>query len=187
MDMMDEITIRAARPGDARSIARLDVETWRTTYAGILSAPFLVGLSAQRREIGWAAVIEREPRDVRVAVNEEGRILGFGSCGRCRGEPEFTGEVFTLYVAPDWQNQGIGRRVLLALFARLVDQGCGSAIIWVLRDNPGRFFYQRLGGQEVQRKMFAVGGKRIEASGYGWRDLPSFLGTKAEADRGPEP
>ena len=187
METMDEITIRPARPGDARSIARLDVETWRTTYAGILSTPFLVGLSTQRREIGWAAVIEREPRDVRVAVNEEGRILGFGSCGRCRGEPEFTGEVFTLYVAPDWQNQGIGRRILLALFARLVDQGCGSAIIWVLRDNPGRFFYQRLGGQQVQRKMFAVGGKRIEASGYGWRDLPSFLGTKAQADRSPEP
>ena len=187
METMDEIAIRPARPGDARSIARLDVETWRTTYAGILSTPFLVGLSTQRREVGWTAVIEREPRDVRVAVGEEGRILGFGSCGRCRGEPEFTGEVFTLYVAPDWQNQGIGRRLLLALFARLVDQGCGSAIIWVLRDNPGRFFYQRLGGQEVQRKMFAVGGKRIEASGYGWRDLPGFLGAKAAADRSPEP
>jgi ribosomal protein S18 acetylase RimI-like enzyme len=184
---MDEITIRAGRPGDARGIARLDVETWRATYAGILSSPFLVGLSTQRRELGWATVIEREPRDVRVAVNEDGHILGFGSCGRCRGEPEFAGEVFTLYVAPDWQNQGIGRRLLLALFARLVDQGCGSAIIWVLRDNPGRFFYQRLGGREVQRKLFAVGGKKVEASGYAWRDLPGFLATKAGAEDPPEP
>jgi len=107
---MDEITIRSGRPGDARGIARLDVETWRATYAGILAAPFLVGLSTQRRELGWATVIEREPHDVRVAVNQDGHILGFGSCGRCRGEPEFAGEVFTLYVAPDWQNQGIGRR-----------------------------------------------------------------------------
>jgi ribosomal protein S18 acetylase RimI-like enzyme len=184
---MDEIAIRPARPGDARSIARLDVETWRATYAGILSGPFLVGLSTQRREVGWAAVIDREPRDVRVAVDPDGRILGFGSCGRCRGEPEFTGEVFTLYVAPDWQNQGIGRRLLLALFVRLVDQGCGSAIIWVLRDNPGRFFYHRLGGKEVQRKTFVVGGKRIEATGFGWRDLRGFLETTAQADGQPEP
>jgi len=58
---MDEITIRSGRPGDARGIARLDVETWRATYAGILAAPFLVGLSMQRRELGWATVIEREP------------------------------------------------------------------------------------------------------------------------------
>ena len=123
---MDEITIRSGRPGDARGIARLDVETWRATYAGILAAPFLVGLSMQRRELGWATVIEREPHDVRVAVNQDGHILGFGSCGRCRGEPEFAGEVFTLYVAPDWQNQGIGRRLLLALFERLVDPLLGG-------------------------------------------------------------
>jgi ribosomal protein S18 acetylase RimI-like enzyme len=185
--MMDDIAIRPARSSDARSIARLDVETWRVAYAGILSAPFLVGLSTRRREVGWATVIDREPRDVRVAVDSEGRIVGFGSCGRCRGEPEFAGEVFTLYVAPDWQDQGIGRRLLLALFARLVDQGCGSAIIWVLRNNPGRFFYQRLGGKEVQRKIFVVGGERTEATGYGWRDLPRFLETTAEADRRPEP
>jgi ribosomal protein S18 acetylase RimI-like enzyme len=184
---MSEIAIRAARPGDARRIARLDVETWRSTYAGLLTTPFLVGLSAQRRELGWAAVIQREPRDVRVAVDDDGNILGFGSCGRNRGEPEFAGEVFTLYVAPDWQNQGIGRLLLLALFERLVAQGCGSAIIWVLRDNPSRFFYQRLGGREVKHRAFVVGGKRIEAAGYAWRDLPRFLETAARADGAPEP
>ena len=184
---MTEIAIRAARPGDARHIARLDVETWRATYAGILTTPFLIGLSAKRREIGWGAVIEREPRDVRVAVDDDGEILGFGSCGRVRNDAEFTGEVFTLYVAPDWQNHGIGRRLLLALFERLVNQGCRSAIIWVLRENPGRFFYQRLGGREVRHKLFAVGGKKIEAAGYAWRDLPRYLETAARADGAPEP
>lgn len=183
---MDEITIRPARPGDARRIARLDVETWRAAYAGILTTPFLVGLSAQRRELGWATVIEREPRDVRVAVDSDGNILGFGSCGRCRGEREFAGEVFTLYVAPDWQNQGIGRLLLNSLFERLVQQGCGSAIIWVLRDNPGRFFYHRLGGREVQHKVFTVGGKRIDAAGFAWRDLRHYLETAARVDRQPE-
>ncbi len=184
---MDEIRIRNARPGDAKRIARLDVETWRATYAGMLTTPFLVGLSTQRREVGWATVIEREPRDVQVAVNSDGDILAFGSCGRTRRDAEFAGEVFTLYVAPDWQNQGIGRLLLLALFERLVAQGCGSAIIWVLRDNPGRFFYRRLGGHEVQHRNFVVGGKKIEAAGYAWRDLPSYLEAATRADRAPGP
>jgi ribosomal protein S18 acetylase RimI-like enzyme len=184
---MDEITIRAARPGDARSIARLDVETWRATYAGILAAPYLVGLSAERRQQGWANVIAREPRDVRVAVDADGNILGFGSCGSSRGEPGFAGEVFTLYVAPDWQNRGIGRRLLLALFARLVAQGHRSAIIWVLRQNPGRFFYHRLGGSQARQKMLPFAGTRVDAAGYGWRDLPGFLATVEGADRKPEP
>lgn len=178
--------IRAARPGDARRIARLDVETWRAAYAGILATPFLVGLSAQRREVGWAAVIEREPRDVRVAVDADGEIVGFGSCGRNRDTAGHTGEVFTLYVAPDWQNRGIGRALLLGLFERLVAQGCGSAIIWVLRDNPGRFFYRHLGGREIRHKHFVVGGKGIEAAGYAWPDLPRYLET-ARADGHPEP
>lgn len=184
---MSEITIRIARPGDARRIAHLDVETWRAAYAGILATSFLVGLSARRRELGWATVIEREPRDVRVAIDSDGNIQGFGSCGRSRAGAPFAGEVFTLYVAPDWQNQGIGRLLLIALFERLVAQGCGSAIIWVLRDNPGRFFYQRLGGREVQHKLFTVGGKRIEAAGYVWHDLPRFLETAARAEDQPEP
>src|SRR5262245_20784970 len=101
---MRDITIRPARPGDARGIARLDVETWRTTYAGMLSTAYLVGLSERRRELGWRGVILREPRDVRVAVDVTQTIRGFGSCGPNRGDRLFTGEVFTLYVAPDWQN-----------------------------------------------------------------------------------
>ena len=82
MAVMSEITIRPARPGDGRGIARLDVETWRATYAGVLSTAYLVGLSERRREAGWRGVILREPRDVRVAVGSNGAILGFGSCGR---------------------------------------------------------------------------------------------------------
>src|SRR5262249_25599033 len=140
---MEGITIRTARTADAKRIARLDVDTWRATYAGILTTPFLVGLSARRREVGWATVIEREPRDVHVAVDSDGHIQGFGSGGRCRGQPGFAGEIFTLYIAPDWQNQGIGRALLTALFERLVQQGCGSALIWVLRENSARFFYER--------------------------------------------
>jgi ribosomal protein S18 acetylase RimI-like enzyme len=183
---MDAIAIRPARPGDARSIARLDVETWQAAYAGILTTPYLVGLSTDRRERGWAEVIRRAPRDVRIAVDSDGVVRGFGSCGACRDEPNFTGEVYTLYVAPDWQNQGIGRRLLLALFTRLVDQGHRSAVVWVLRDNPARFFYQRLGGRETRRKTLPVGGASIAATGYGWTDLPLFLSAIARGQRQPE-
>src|SRR5215831_9215461 len=183
---MDAIMIRPARPSDALGIARLDVETWRTTYAGVLSTSYLVGLSERRREAGWRGVIMREPRDVRVAVDATGAIRGFGSCGPNRGDRAFTGEVFTLYVDPDWQNQGIGRRLLIALFRRLVATGRHSAILWVLRDNPARFFYERVGAQQVSGRLLAVGGSNIGATAYGWRDLPGFLAAVSSEDREPE-
>jgi ribosomal protein S18 acetylase RimI-like enzyme len=172
---MDEMTVRLARPTDARAIARLDVETWRTTYAGVLSPNYLVGLSERRREIGWRMAIMREPRDVRVAIDVTGTVVGFGSCGPSRGERHFPGEVFTLYVGPDRQNQGIGRRLLIALFRRLVTSGLDAAIVWVLRENPARFFYERVGGRLVSHKPIPVGGSRVEALAYGWPDLPAYL------------
>jgi ribosomal protein S18 acetylase RimI-like enzyme len=185
MSGVDEITIRPASVRDACGIARLDVETWRASYAGVLSTPYLVGLSEPRREAGWRSVILHEPRDVRVAADAQGAILGFGSCGPSRGERDFAGEVFTLYVGPDWQNRGIGRRLLMALFRRLVATGRRSAIVWVLRDNPSRFFYERLGGRQTARKSLNVGGDWIEALAYRWPDLPAFLAAVSSQDRKP--
>jgi hypothetical protein len=69
------------------------------------------------------------------------------------------------------------------MFARLVSEGHASAVIWVLRENPSRFFYHRLGGKEVRRKLLPFNGTQVAASGYGWRDLPRFLSTAAGADR----
>ena len=187
MSTTDEITIRAGRFADAGPIARLDVETWQATYAGILGTPYLAGLKTGRREIGWKNVLQRDPASVQVAVTGDGEIVGFGSCGKTRGDPEFSAEVFTLYVAPDWQNLGIGRRLLLAMFARLVAQGHCSVVIWVLRENPARFFYQRLGGKEVRQKLLPFNGEKLAASGYGWRDLPGYLATIAGAAGESEP
>jgi ribosomal protein S18 acetylase RimI-like enzyme len=180
---MTETTIRTARLDDAAPVARLDVETWQATYAGILGTPYLAGLSAARREAGWSNLIRRSPLDVKVATNSAGDVVGFGSCGTARGEPDYTGEVFTLYVAPDWQNLGIGRRLLLAIFDRLVSHGHSSVVIWVLRENPARFFYQRLGGKEARRKLIAFNGIEIPALGYGWRDLPGYLSTVARTGK----
>lgn len=180
---MSEIAIRNAQPGDAGAIARLDVETWQATYAGILGTPYLAGLSPARREAGWANVIRRAPREVHVALAADGDIVGFGSCGACRGEPDFTGEIFTLYVAPDWQNCGVGRQLLLAMFAQLAADGHQSAVIWVLRENPARFFYHRLGGKEVRRKLLPFNGAKVAAAGYGWRDLPGYLAAIRARDR----
>jgi ribosomal protein S18 acetylase RimI-like enzyme len=183
VSVMSEVTVRASRLDDAGPIARLDVETWQATYAGILGTAYLAGLSSARRELGWTNLIRRDSASVRVAINNSGGIVGFGSCGACRGEPNFTSEVFTLYVAPDWQNQGIGRRLLLAMFGRLVAQDHSSVVIWVLRENPARFFYQRLGGKEARRKLLPFNGSEVAASAYGWHDLRGYLAANAGADR----
>lgn len=172
--------VRSAIMADAAAIARIDVECWRSAYAGVLPDKFLVGLSEGERRRMWSSYIARHPGDVLVSVAPAGDIQGFGNCGRRRDAGSgFVGEVFTLYVATDWQGAGVGRALLLGLFARLVRSNLGSAAIWVLRDNPARFFYERLGGKLISHRTLQVAGTAVEAVAYGWPDLAAALKSQA--------
>ena len=172
--------VRPAIMTDAGAIARIDVECWRSTYAGVLSDEFLVALSEGDRKRVWSSYIARHPDDMLVSVAPSGDLQGFGSCGRRRDtDLGFAGEVFTLYVATDHQGRGLGRSLLLGLFLRLVRCSMDSAAIWVLRDNPARFFYERLGGKLVSHRKLRVAGVTVEAIAYGWRNLAAVLKTQA--------
>ncbi len=172
--------VRPAIMIDAAAIARIDVECWQSTYAGVLPDRFLVGLSEDDRKRVWASYVSRHPGDMVVSIAPSGEVQGFGNCGRRRDlDSSFAGEVFTLYVATDRQGNGLGRALLLALFARLVRGNMGSASIWVLRDNPARFFYERLGGKLVSHRPLRVAGTTVEAVAYGWPDLAAVLKTQA--------
>src|SRR5882672_12713138 len=76
--------VRPAIMADAAAIARIDVECWQSTYAGVLSDKFLVGLSEADRKRAWSSYIARQPGDMVVSVAPSGNIQGFGSCGRRR-------------------------------------------------------------------------------------------------------
>jgi ribosomal protein S18 acetylase RimI-like enzyme len=176
--------VRPATRADAGEIARIDVETWRMAYPGILPDKVLLELTPARIAAEWAAQLGHRPEDVRVAEWSGAGIVGFGSCGTARlPVAELSGEVNTLYVAPDYQGRGVGRALLLALFRRLVASGHGSGVVWVLRSNPSRFFYERMGGKAVAHRRIAVRGEPIPALAYGWRNLAETVRSGGRALR----
>jgi ribosomal protein S18 acetylase RimI-like enzyme len=177
--------VRAARLADAEAIARIEVETWRTTYAGMLPDRVLLNMSERRQTASWASFLRHRPDDVRIAQTPRGSVTGFGNCGAQRNSAiDFGGEIYTLYVLPDAQGQGTGRALMLALFSRLIASGYGSALAWVVRANPARYFYERHGGTQVMYRPIPVGGQPVEAVAYGWRDLASVIGRHARSGDG---
>jgi ribosomal protein S18 acetylase RimI-like enzyme len=179
------VVVRQARLEDAQAIGRIEIETWRSTYAGILPDRTLLGMSERRQTSSWMSFLRHRPQDVWVAQNAKSELLAFGNCGAQRdGAVSFAGEVYTLYVLPDAQGQGLGRRVLLALFGRLVESGHASGLVWVVRANPARFFYERLGGHQVMHRPIPVGGEPVPAIAYGWSDLKTMLGRHARSGDG---
>jgi ribosomal protein S18 acetylase RimI-like enzyme len=172
--MIETVRLRPAKPSDARAIGRIHVETWRTAYPGMVPDQTLLGMTVDGKASAWRRALSRLPTRevVLVAEDSEAGPVGFASAGPNR-DPRlpFAGEVQTLYVLPDWQNRGIGRQLLLGCFARLVDQGLASAVIWVLADNPSRFFYERLGGRRAGERDERLWGALLHEVAYGWTSL----------------
>ena len=165
---------------DAGGIARVHVETWRTTYAGLVPHDYLLGLKLARQTLGWrrglASMAARET--TLVAETADQAIVGFGSCGPGRrGLPAVRAEIYTLYVDPDWQDRGIGRRLLTELFRWLVERGYEDAALWVLSANPTRYFYEAMGGRQMAVRREAFAGALLDETAYGWSDLPAWLET----------
>jgi ribosomal protein S18 acetylase RimI-like enzyme len=174
------IRIRRARREDAAAIGRVHVETWQATYAGLLPDSMLVAMSDVRQSAWWSRLLAdpREARGIFVADDEEMGVVGFGSSGPVRDPPEGldgtetrVGEVYTLYVEPDFQNQGLGRRLLDALFRQLKADGCDCVVLWMLADNPTRFFYEGMGGQRCGQRIDTLAGRDVEEVAFAWRDL----------------
>src|SRR5262245_23858420 len=166
--------IRDALPADAAAIARVHVDSWRTTYAGLVPDDFLAGLSYERSQKNWSRAFTDPSLNtfLLVAETEPGQVVGFASGGPLReGPPDYQGELYAIYLFQDHQRCGFGRALVAHTASRLLQRGFANMLVWVLADNPGRRFYEALGGQFITEKPFALGGATLLEAAYGWPDL----------------
>lgn len=163
--------IRKATLADARGIARVHVDSWLATYTGIVPDAYLNQLNYDARERLWNENLKADNNYV--AVNEDGEVIGFADGGRERTGKyaAFEGELYSIYILPHYQGQGIGVWLLGKVVDDVREKGMNSLIVWVLADNRSRGFYEKLGGQEVDRKTITVSGKELIEVAYGWEDL----------------
>lgn len=118
--------IRLAAPQDARGIAQVHVQSWRETYAGLMSAAFLERMTdeaaQQRREQSWRQTIESRRETVYVA-EQGGEVVAFASGGDPRDHPGYDSELMALYSLKRVHGQGIGKALLQTLAQQLRASG----------------------------------------------------------------
>jgi ribosomal protein S18 acetylase RimI-like enzyme len=181
-------TIAPATERDAAGIAKVYVEAWRSAYAAILPHRGLLGMSYEDQSRQWSWIIRDPAQSVIVASEADDGVVGFvgfGSArrrdcpvaGRFAGETEKVGEIYTLYVLPDFQERGIGRQLLAAAFAALVEKRHTCGFLWALRDNHARYFYERIGGKLVAERQERQWGHVTDQVCYGWPDLTKATAT----------
>jgi len=171
--------IRKAVEQDAAAIARIYIDSWRSTYAGLLPDNLLLNMSgADHESRWWRAMIARGRGRLfyTVAEDAEAGVVGFGSAGPSRDPRlKYAGEVYTLYLRDDFHNGGLGRRLFISLGERCAEAHGSSLVVWVLKGNPARYFYETLGGKLVARRPTRLGGADIEELAFAWEDVSELI------------
>jgi ribosomal protein S18 acetylase RimI-like enzyme len=174
---MDDLalSVRTARPEDAAELARIYVESWQDTYAGVISHTLLSTMSVKAHTARWQAAIRGMDRSSgTVLVAEEARFGAIGLCslGKARdGGAGYDGEVYTLYVDPAFLGRGAGRALLSGAFDAFKDRKLRSCLIWAHARNNACFFYEAMGGRRVATRTTRLLGELTPEIGYGWKRL----------------
>src|SRR5262245_6019456 len=126
------ISLRAARRGDERELARL--------AAAVLPEAW----SAE----GFAATLGKESARARIAESDGG-LVGFALAQRAADQAE----ILTVAVAPAQQRRGLGRRLVEARLAELRAEGVARAQLEVRASNAAALaLYRSLGFRESRRR-----------------------------------
>lgn len=171
--------VRAATIDDAPAIARVNVDTWRTAYRHIIPADFLANLSYETVESNWRELLLNAKDNgvfACVAESETGKIVGFAAgCPERTGNYDFRGELSAIYILEAYQRQGIGRKLVREVAAKLAEFKLNSMLLWVLADNSACKFYEALGGEKVDDRETVRAGVLLKEIAYGWCDTTVII------------
>jgi ribosomal protein S18 acetylase RimI-like enzyme len=163
------IEIRRAKPSDAPAVAETHDEAWRTAYQGIIPGNELEKLISRRGADWWDSAIRKGSRITLLQFGD--KIAGYSNYGRNRARSLFyEGEVYELYLRPEYQGLGFGRRLFNAARKDLQQTGLRSLVVWALSDNdPAVSFYRSMGGRAVARSSEKFGSKTLDKVAYAWQ------------------
>ena len=169
--------IRPARLDDAAALSHLQVDSYRSAYAGLLPQDYLDHFTYEEQTHDWREWLSAPCQDIFLVAEEDtAGVVGYsvGRAGKTALDP-YDSELLSLHVRKSFQGLGIGRRLFAGVAERLEQSGCASLMLWVLEANPARAWYERLGGHLIGRQYINLGdeGQPVTACevAYGWPDI----------------
>lgn len=162
-----EVHVREARPADARALADIHAAAWREAYLGIIPAIELERMIARRGSVWWLAAVRRG-RNIAV-VDFGGELAGYSSFGAGRTRSLGEGEIYELYLRPEYQGVGLGRHLFDTVRSKVRKRRLRGLVVWSLADNERACgFYRALGGTERARSSERMGGVMLDKTAFTW-------------------
>jgi GNAT superfamily N-acetyltransferase len=166
------VALRPAGRDDARALAALHVESWRSAYRDLVPDTFLAEpVVADRLRLWESRMAVEDAARLVLKAEQGGDMVGF-TCVLRDAEPAWGPLLDNLHVRPALKGLGIGR----VLFRASRDWSSAAAPdrpmhLWVIEGNAeARRFYDRQGGEAVERQVIELtAGIFVPALRYVWR------------------
>ncbi len=130
--------IRKATPSDAKQIKMLHNQTYKISYRNFIPDDYLDNLNATEEKIEKVKAHIQESTYFVATENEQ--ILGFINIGYNSSD---TLEIYALYIAPNYQKQGIGSALINTVINE--NKNINKCILWTMKYGPSLKFYEKHG------------------------------------------
>ncbi|MGI4857358.1 MAG: GNAT family N-acetyltransferase [Janthinobacterium lividum] len=152
------MTIRKATAADAWDIARIHVDSWKSTYQDIFPNEYIEKITVESRHGHWQKEIAAG-FDILVSSDAAGNVRGWIAFGRDRELPDSreTAEIQAMYLDPHCVRKGLGSDLLREVVSILLIAKVTNLTVWVLEKNyPARSFYHKQGFSSVPVKQSVI-------------------------------
>ncbi len=140
---------------EIRGKAYVHWRCWHEAYAGLVSEAYLEKLTLSKCE-----QIAFQWRDNILIAKDGERVIGFLGYGDRGEEAQNTGEIFALYVLPEYWGKGVSKKLVEAGLERL--KTYPTIALWVLKENPRAIrFYEKCGFTATGEALYS---KAIDAT-----------------------
>ena len=105
-----------------------------------------------------------------LVVEIGGKIAGYATLGRNRArELPQQGEIYELYLRPEYQGIGLGTRLFAAAREQLAAHGLKGLVVWALEENHNALaFYAGAGGRDVAEGVEVFDQKALRKVAFVW-------------------
>ena len=181
------IKLRDAIPADADALAHILITANDHAFRGLVPDQCLEFTEAESA-VNWKRTLTEGLDDgefLIVAQATTGEVVGYAMGGQ-HDDLVYRGELRVIGVQPDYQGRGVGRRLVCEVARRLADkQGIPSMRVSVLRINPNRVFYERLGGSYLSEHPYDWESVTFSECVYGWADTRTWLSSTCREGEAP--
>lgn len=153
---MNKIIIRQAQPQDARRVAEIRQNTWRTTYSGLIPEYYFERFNLEKETERNENIFSNPHNAFVIEVNDN--VVGFfflNNADEVLNGKKHTASIGAIYIEQGHQRIGLGNKAFEFINNYFKTKNHKNFFVYCLKTNEiGKSFYAKQGGKIIGEKLF---------------------------------